>query len=708
MATTSLTQCPPLGFGGKYYRVSADGGSCVRQSSFFGGQAVLNQGVGYSVVLGFGAFFAVFTSFLVWLEKRYVGSRHTSEWFNTAGRNVKTGLIASVIVSQWTWAATILQSSNVAWQYGVSGPFWYASGATIQVLLFGIMAIEIKRKAPYAHTVCEIVRARWGTAAHIVFLVFCFMTNIIVTAMLLLGGSAVVNALTGMNIYAASFLIPIGVIVYTLAGGLKATFLASYIHSVIVIFVYLVYTASHELGSPGVVYRRLLEVASKSRSCQEPISHSGQSCGPVSGNYDGSYLTMLSSGGLVFGIINIVGNFGTVFVDNGYWVSAIAARPSSTHKGYLLGVLVWFAVPFSLATSLGIGALALDLPITASEASHGLVPPATAIALMGKGGAVLLLTMLFMAVTSTGSSELIAVSSLCTYDIYRTYINPNASGKKILQVSRGIILGFGCFMGALGVILNKAGVSLGWMYLAMGVIVGSAVIPIVFMLLWRKANAFGAILGTICGCILGIITWLVVTSVEYGRVNLDTTGRNAPMLAGNLVSILTGGAIHAICSFLWPQNYDWETTKEITMVEKDKTDLSSSEFMEEKLMRAKAWIVRWGVGFTLVIVVLWPVLSLPAREFSKGYFTFWAAIVIAWGTIGSAVIIALPVIESWQTIQSVCVGMFTNDRLMEKIHELNIKLQAVVSAIPEAERLYLLEVEKTKKLDAGEQQVLPA
>ena len=70
----------------------------------------------------------------------------------------------------------------------------------------------------------------------------------------------------------------------------------------------------------------------------------------------------------------------------GYWVSAIAARPSSTHKGYLLGGLVWFAVPFSLATSLGLGALALDLPITESEASHGLVPPATAIALMGKGG----------------------------------------------------------------------------------------------------------------------------------------------------------------------------------------------------------------------------------------------------------------------------------------------------------------------------------
>ncbi|KAK2991302.1 hypothetical protein RJ640_024567 [Escallonia rubra] len=554
------------------------------------------------------------------------------------------------------------------------------------------MAIEIKRKAPNAHTVCEIVKARWGTAAHLVFLAFCFLTNIIVTAMLLLGGSAVVNALTGVNIYAASFLIPLGVVVYTLAG----------VHVVLVIFVYLVYTASNELGSPGVVYQRLLEVSSKSRVCQEPLSHDGQSCGPVSGNYKGSYLTMMSSGGLVFGIINIVGNFGTVFVDNGYWVSAIAARPSSTHKGYLLGGLVWFAVPFSLATSLGLGALALDLPITASEASHGLVPPATAIALMGKGGSILLLTMLFMAVTSAGSSELIAVSSLCTYDIYRTYINPDATGKQILRVSRSVILGFGCFMGILAVILNKAGVSLGWMYLAMGVLIGSAVIPIAFMLLWRKANAIGAILGVTTGCVLGITTWLAVASIEYGRVNLDTTGRNAPMLAGNLVSILTGGAVHAVCSFWRPQNYDWDTTKQITMVEKEKSELPVEELREEKLIRAKAWIVKWGVGFTFVIAILWPLLSLPAGEFSKGYFTFWAVIAIAWGTVGSAVIIALPLMESWKTIQSVLLGMFTNDRLVEKVEELNLKLHTILLAIPEAERIYLLEKEKAKKNDVSQ------
>ena len=47
-------------------------------------------------------------------------------------------------------------------------PCRYAAGATIQILLFGILAIEIKRKAPTAHTMLEIIRARWGTLAHIV------------------------------------------------------------------------------------------------------------------------------------------------------------------------------------------------------------------------------------------------------------------------------------------------------------------------------------------------------------------------------------------------------------------------------------------------------------------------------------------------------------------------------------------------------------
>jgi len=250
------------------------------KESFFGDDTPLPLASGYGIVLGFGAFFSLFTTLIVYLDKKVNNTEHSSEFFNTAGRTVKTGLTASVIVSQWTWAATLLQSSNVAWNYGVSGPFWYASGATIQVLLFGILAIEVKRRAPTAHTVCEMVRARWGKAAHITFLIFCFLANIIVTSMLLLGGAATVNALTGMDINLASFLIPWGVILYTAAGGLKATFLASYLHTgiIFVVLVISIYTVYVKEFSTDLIYMGLEQTKSYTEDqCKSLFSSGGKS-----------------------------------------------------------------------------------------------------------------------------------------------------------------------------------------------------------------------------------------------------------------------------------------------------------------------------------------------------------------------------------------------------------------------------------------------
>lgn len=109
--------------------------------------------------------------------------------------------------------------------------YWLVQGLGPVCFWFNVLLLRVEANLFFVF-IC-FGKLRWGTATHIVFLVFCLATNVVVTAMLLLGGSAVVNALTGVNIYAASFLIPLGVIVYTLAGGLKATFLASYVHSVI-------------------------------------------------------------------------------------------------------------------------------------------------------------------------------------------------------------------------------------------------------------------------------------------------------------------------------------------------------------------------------------------------------------------------------------------------------------------------------------------
>ena len=128
----------------------------------------------------------------------------------------------------------------------------------------------------------------------------------------------------------------------------------------------------------------------------------------------GAYLTMASMGGLIFGIINIVGNFGTVFVDQAYWQRVIAAQPKSTVRGFLLGGMCWFAIPFTLATTMGLTAVALQVQLTPEQVQLGLTVPAGASTLMGEVGAIMVLVMLFMAVTSAGS----AVVNSCIFTDY--------------------------------------------------------------------------------------------------------------------------------------------------------------------------------------------------------------------------------------------------------------------------------------------------
>lgn len=68
----------------------------------------------------------------------------------TAKKSVKTGLVASAVVSSWCYAATILNSVRLTYVYGFPGLWWFVSGATCQIVCYAIMAIELKRRAPRA------------------------------------------------------------------------------------------------------------------------------------------------------------------------------------------------------------------------------------------------------------------------------------------------------------------------------------------------------------------------------------------------------------------------------------------------------------------------------------------------------------------------------------------------------------------------------
>ncbi|KAJ7597393.1 urea transporter [Mycena floridula] len=644
---------------------------------------VLPAGAGYGVVVGIGLFFSAFMLVLTGIQARYTSfSPKNSEEFSSASRSVKPGLIASGIVSAWTWAATLLQSSAVAYKFGISGPWWYAAGATIQVLLFAMLAAKLKLNAPYAHTWLEIIGVRWGQTAHLVFMFFGLATNIIVSSMLVLGGSATVTDLTGMSTIASCFLLPLSVSIYVFVGGMRSTLLCDYTHTtvlfvIILVFVFTVYSSSEKIGSPTRMHELLTAAAAAN---------------PVPGNAQGSYVTMRSKNGLIFGVINIIGNFATVFQDQAYWQRAIASRPASTVKAYLLGGIAWFAIPFTMATTLGLAAVALrgdpDMKIlTPADVSAGLPAAAAASALLGKSGAVALLILLFLAVTSAMSAELIAVSSILTYDIYKRYINPTANEAQILRMVHLMVAFYGVVIAISGIIFFYIGVSMGWLYLFMGVLLGSAVAPIALCITWRKANKWGCIGGAIAGLAAGLIAWLVTTStLNGGVINVTTSGGDFEMLAGNLASIGVGAIISTVTSIIWPDDFDFESTRAINRtatVGTDKENLDSNEEPEKsdqkqvlrqasvksasqvsdtedeldlnKAFRFAAWS---SLALLLVLIILIPLpLFFASTVYGTQGLTAWVVIGIIWTFLSAFTVVLYPLWESRESLSQISKGI---------------------------------------------------
>lgn len=135
--------------------------------------------------------------------------------------------------------------------------------------------------------------------------------------------------------------------------------------------------------------------------------------------------------------------------------------------------------------------------MTASQISSGLSGPFAAVALLGKSGSIALLLTLFMAVTSSSSSELIAVSSILTFDVYKMYMKPFATPKQLITIAHIMICIFGFVMAAFACIWNAIGIDLGWLFLVMGLLIGGAVFPAALTITWKKQSKYGAVAGAL-------------------------------------------------------------------------------------------------------------------------------------------------------------------------------------------------------------------
>ena len=82
-----------------------------------------------------------------------------------------------------------------------------------------------------------------------------------------------------------------------------------------------------------------------------------------------------------------------------------------------------------------------------------------------------------------------------------------------------------------------------YVYLMMGVIIGSAVCPIAFCMVWSKCTAAGAVSGAITGLVAAVCAWLGYTKAKFGAISIATTGESRGACQPAL-SVCTGLCAH--------------------------------------------------------------------------------------------------------------------------------------------------------------------
>ncbi|KAF2768790.1 SSS family solute:Na+ symporter [Teratosphaeria nubilosa] len=675
---------------------------------------LVDQGTGYGLIIGLGALFAILILISVRVQRRYLleDSDH-AEMFMVANRSIGTGLTASAVFSSWMWINESMYSTVFAYRWGVAAPVWFASGLSFQIALMAVLGIAAKLRVPCAHTSMEFVRIRYGQLGHVVFI----FLNLINNSAMVITASQLVTGISGMNLAAATVLIPAGVVVYTAVGGIKATFITDFLHTAVALSIMIYFTlkvlTNEHVGGLGGLYDKL-------RRSENLIN--------VDGNYRGSLLTFKSYKSAIFGVVLKVCNLALVIMDTAFWQKSFASHVRSTVPGYDLASIAIIAVPWGIGTVIGLSARAIEnTPVfvtyphamTDDQINSGLVMPFVLKSLFGSSACAGVLVLIFMDITSTVSSSLIAVSSILSFDIYKTYINTSATDRQIMTASHIGVVAYGLVIVGWTLAMNYAGANGNWILYFLPVTTSPGIFPVLFTLLWSRQTKLAAIVSPLIGLCAGIGVWLGLSYSMFGAVTIATTSEQMPALYASLTSLFTPAVLSVAISLVRPASFDWQKFLQIGLVRDSGSE--SSRFVEpsdsgtsegekaygrdgisglgnasgagsdEKqpfsaidhvatqhetdqlvhplddgtLRHIRKWL-KIAIGFLLVnisvTILIWPLSMYRDYIFDKTFFKSWVSVSILWQFFALLAVVIYPLFDGRHAIGMGLTGFWSDLR----------------------------------------------
>ena len=530
-------------------------------------------------VVGVIALLLLFYGGTMWMSVAISRKKENADDYMTAGNSIGFGVSAASMTATWIWASSMYASVTAGYTYGVSGPIHYGLWGALMILFIYPFGKRIRKVAPRAHTLAEVMYARHGRSSQLMLAGSNVLGSVISLTSNFIAGGAIIAMLSPLSFGAGILIIAGGVLLYTLWSGFRASVLTDFAQVMAM------------LGAAVVIIPAVFFLAGGPSMFAE---------GVASGNVTPQQESFFSSEAFMNQGAPYIAAVLAYAIGN----QTIAQRLFAVREDLIKPTFITATVGYG-ATVIGVGMLGVMALYLGIEPMGGdvnnLMPQ-----MVGTYLPVVLVALAFIMIigslSSTADSDLAALSSIVMADIYgqsvgRKNVNPKLMlliGRITMIVATGLALFFATarfnildllvFVGALwGCLVFPVIASFYWkkvtnLAFSLSVVAALAVfLPVRFTLIpltgaWALVVELLAIIGV--GVVLGIMSFGFFgkrVAVIVGAVATLATLpfgfgflRDYETLSGSLVAYSVSFLVCYLLSFRSTQDFDFSVIRKVT------------------------------------------------------------------------------------------------------------------------------------------------
>lgn len=436
--------------------------------------------------------------------------------FFVAGRTLGPGLLATTFLAANIGAGSTVGASGLGYRFGLSAWWWVGSAAIGSFILAATVGpkIWVIAEKYQFDTVGDYLDRRYSRAVRATVAVLLWLGTLAILAAQLIAIAWILDVVAGLPKWQGCLLGGLVVVTYFAAGGLLTAVWVNLIE-LIVLLTGLLVAIPFALDNLGGWPAAVQQVSSRFASAAEADQFFS--------------FTGIGLKGILAYVVILVPSF---IVSPGLIQKVYGARDQrAVRLGVGLNALALFF--FAVVPPLfGVFAFARYPELANPE----LALPTVLKEMLPLWLGVLVLAAIFSAEISSCDAILFMLSTSLSVDLYKTFLNPRVTEKKLLAISRATSVVAGLLGVALAILLPSIISALTIFY---GLLAVALFVPLILGLYWRSISARAALVS-----ILGAVPAAFL-------VDRWTAGQGWGPLSPHALGILVGLALALVATFLF-------------------------------------------------------------------------------------------------------------------------------------------------------------